>query len=53
MSATAINQGEFLEIFSKEVITPTYLRYAFSDTSRATLFNLEGFPASSFEIKIN
>ena len=52
MSAIAINQGEFLEIFSKEVITPTYLRYAFSDTSRATLFNLEGFPASSFEIKI-
>ena len=37
-----------LEIFSDKVRNPVYVRYAWSDTSYASLFNSDGLPASSF-----
>ena len=39
-------------VSSKFVKSPYYVRYAWSDTPEATLFNSEGFPASSFNIKV-
>ena len=46
------NHGTYLELISLEVENPRFLRYAYSDTSYATLFNSEGLPASSFSSKI-
>ena len=46
--ANVVNQNEYLEVFSGKVLQPKYVRYAWSDTSTATLFNVEGLPASSF-----
>jgi len=46
--ADVVNQNEYLEIFSDNVTNPVYVRYAWSDTSFASLFNSEGLPASSF-----
>ncbi len=37
-----------LEVFSDEIAKPEYVRYAWRDTSIASLFNAEGLPASSF-----
>ena len=37
-----------LEVFSAEITQPMHFRYGWSDTTSATLFNLEGLPASSF-----
>jgi len=39
-------------ISSPFVNDPVYARYAWSDTPNATLFNSDGFPASSFELEI-
>ena len=41
-------QGNKLIVFNNEVKNPVAVRYAFTNTSEATLFNKEGFPASSF-----
>ena len=51
--ASALNKNTYLNISYEMEGVPKYLRYAFSDTSKAILFNSEGLPASSFEIKIN
>ena len=40
--------GETIEASSDQVQNPQFIRYAWEDTSKATLFNLEGYPASSF-----
>ena len=40
--------GETIEASSDQVQDPQFIRYAWEDTSKATLFNLEGYPASSF-----
>lgn len=40
--------GNKLVISSPEVIEPLYVRYAWSNTAEATLFNKAGLPASSF-----
>ena len=45
-------KGDYLEVYSDVVKSPKYLRYAYSDTASATLFNIEGLPASSFSIVI-
>ena len=37
-----------LIVFNEEVKNPAAVRYAFTNTSEATLFNKEGLPASSF-----
>lgn len=37
-----------LIIFNEEVTNPVAVRYAFTNISEATLFNKDGFPASSF-----
>jgi sialate O-acetylesterase len=37
-----------LVISSEEVSTPLAVRYGFTNTSEATLFNSDGLPASSF-----
>jgi len=52
LEATIINHGEYLEAYSEGISRPKYLRYAFSDTAYATLFNLEGLPGSSFFTRI-
>lgn len=41
-------EGNKLIISNDEVKNPIAVRYAFSNTSEATLFNKEGLPASSF-----
>ena len=46
--ADVINKGKYLEIFSVKVKKPMYVKYAWADTSSATLFNIEGLPAASF-----
>ena len=46
--ADAVNHNDYLEIFSDKVRNPAYVRYAWSDTSYASLFNSDGLPASSF-----
>ena len=38
----------YLEIFSEKIKEPLYVRYAWSDTANAILFDLEGWPASCF-----
>ena len=39
---------KFVQLFSKEVSNPKYVRYAWSDTASATLFNIEGLPGTPF-----
>ena len=51
--ASAINKNTYLNISFETESMPKYLRYAFSDTSKAVLFNSAGLPASSFEIEID
>ena len=46
--ASVINHNNHLELFSNSVIDPKYIRYAWSDTATATLFNLDGLPGSPF-----
>ena len=43
--------GDTVVLSSKDVPTPTRVRYAFADNPRATLFNKEGLPAEPFEAK--
>ena len=50
--AKVINHGQYLEVFSDKVINPIYVRYAWADTASATLFNLDGLPASSFTTEL-
>ena len=38
----------YIEAFSDSVSNPVYVRYAWSDTASATLFNKDGWPASLF-----
>ena len=40
--------GKTVEVFSASVPNPKFSRYAWRDTSNASLFNMEGLPASSF-----
>ena len=46
------NKASFLEVSSKEVSRQMYVRYAWSDTSSATLYNIDGYPASSFSSEL-
>ncbi len=48
VSATARIVDNKVVVSSSQVADPEYARYAWSDTSNATLFNKEGLPASSF-----
>ena len=48
IKANVINKKNYLEVFSKKKKNPVYVRYAWTDTSSAILFNLEGLPAASF-----
>jgi sialate O-acetylesterase len=48
VAAGAELQGESLVVFSPEVAEPVAVRYAFSNTATASLFNGAGLPASSF-----
>jgi len=41
-------KGKTLRVFHPGIKKPLAVRYAFSDTASATLFNSEGLPASSF-----
>ena len=47
-NANVINKRNYLQIFSEKVPNPKYVRYAWSDTASATLYNEEGLPASPF-----
>jgi sialate O-acetylesterase len=46
--ADALIDGSTLLVSAKTVKNPLTVRYAFTDTSTATLFNIEGLPATSF-----
>ena len=47
----SINMNQ-LFLSSPMVKNPSYVRYAWSDTPQATLFNKDGFPASSFMLEV-
>jgi len=47
-SAKAKIKNGMVEVSSRSIKNPEYVRYAWKDDSQATLFNLEGLPASSF-----
>ena len=49
---TSISKNK-LTLNSENVSLPKYVRYAWSDTPQATLFNSDNFPASSFLRKID
>ncbi len=46
--AIAVIDGNEIIVSNKIISKPVAVRYAFTDTSSATLFNTEGLPASSF-----
>ena len=48
---TSVTRNKVI-LSSKNVNLPEYVRYAWSDTPQATLFNSDNFPASSFLLKI-
>ena len=50
--AKASVNKNILIISSNSVKRPKYARYAWSDTPQASLFNGDGFPASSFMVKL-
>ena len=50
--ANVILNGDYLIVSSEFVNSPKYVKYAWSDTPEATLFNSEAFPASSFMIEV-
>ena len=52
IKAHVINNKNHLEVYSEKVRNPVYVRYAWSDTSSASLFNFEGLPASSFSTEL-
>ncbi len=43
-----INRNRTITVWSEKVPEPVSVRYAFSNCPEATLFNIEGLPASSF-----
>jgi sialate O-acetylesterase len=47
-NATVKIIDNYIEAFSDSVYNPVYVRYAWSDTASATLFNEDGWPASLF-----
>ena len=46
--ANATIKGNTVEVWNPSLVAPLYVRYAWRDDSIASLFNLEGLPASSF-----
>jgi len=50
--ANVILNGDYVIISSEFVTSPKYVKYAWSDTPEATLFNSEALPASSFMIEV-
>ncbi len=46
--ADIVIAGNKLIVSSEKVVNPEAVRYAWSNTSKATLFNKDGLPASSF-----
>lgn len=49
--ADAKIEGDTVVLSSKDVPTPTQVRYAFADNPKVSLFNKEGLPAEPFEEK--
>ncbi|MEI8203512.1 MAG: sialate O-acetylesterase [Bacteroidota bacterium] len=48
VAANAVIEGSEVLVSAKTIANPVAVRYAFTDTSSATLFNKEWLPASSF-----
>lgn len=48
VDAEVIVEGKSLAVYSPSILKPIAVRYAWSDTDEATLFNSAGLPASSF-----
>ena len=48
---TSVDSNRLI-LFSKNVNVPKYVKYAWSDTPHATLFNGNNFPASSFFLEL-
>ena len=51
LPATAQVNGETVIVSSAEVASPRYVRYAWADNPKATLFNGAGLPAAPFRTK--
>ena len=50
--ANTLVDSNKLIMFSNNVIVPKYVKYAWSDTPHATLFNGDNFPASPFYLEL-
>ena len=48
VKAEAKIEGNTVVVYSKDILTPKAVRFAFADTDQPNLFNKEGLPASSF-----
>lgn len=48
VSAEAMLKGKHVIVYSEKIIHPVAVRYAWKDTSEATLFNEAGLPAPTF-----
>lgn len=46
--AVVVVEGTRLKLFNQEIANPVAVRYAWSETAEATLFNKAGLPASTF-----
>lgn len=51
VTAIAEIKNNTVHLSALSITAPKYARYAWSDNCKATLFNKEGLPASSFETK--
>lgn len=51
--AKAVIANDKIELTAAGIAVPKFVRYAWKDTSEATLFNNEGLPASSFSSETN
>lgn len=50
--ADAVIKGTTIEVQSKQVAKPVYVRYSYRNASFIELFNTQGLPASTFEFRI-
>jgi sialate O-acetylesterase len=48
VEATAVIENNTVLVYSDKVVKPMYVRYAWYNGSEASLFNVEGLPASTF-----
>ena len=53
VKATAVIKGKSIVLQSDQINAPKYVRYAWADNPEdVNFFNMEGLPASPFELKL-